>query len=127
MNPAKSLLALCVLLACSTVLAAEYHVAVRAADASDDNPGAADKPWRTLAKAAATAQAGDVVFHKSLFDELVTRLGPLNYHRIFILEPWLILGGVNKPETYGSGDCGTYLDLVAQTMRQVCPPTEDVP
>jgi len=72
MNPAKSLLALCVLLACSTILAAEYHVAVGAADASDDNPGAADKPWRTLAKAAATAQAGDVVFiHAGRYAESV--------------------------------------------------------
>ena len=31
------------------------------ATASDDGPGSKDKPWKTLAKAAATAKAGDVV------------------------------------------------------------------
>jgi len=44
--------------------AATYYVAQRDAAASDDNPGTEAMPWKTLGKAAQTAQAGDVVWIK---------------------------------------------------------------
>ncbi|MGD0094051.1 MAG: right-handed parallel beta-helix repeat-containing protein [Planctomycetota bacterium] len=72
MNLPKSLLALSAVLAGAVAAAAEYHVACGAANASDDNAGAANQPWRTLAKAAATAQAGDVVLiHAGRYAESV--------------------------------------------------------
>jgi len=43
------------LLASVVSQAEEYHVAASAANASDDNPGTADKPWRTIGKAGLTA------------------------------------------------------------------------
>ncbi len=53
--------------------AAEYHVAATQPAASDDNPGTAAKPWKTIAKAAATAQAGDtVLIHAGWYAESVT-------------------------------------------------------
>ena len=50
--------------------AAEYHVAATQPAASDDNPGTVAKPWKTFAKAAATAQAGDtVLIHAGTYAE----------------------------------------------------------
>jgi hypothetical protein len=40
---------------------AEHAVAPLAAGASDDNPGTAEKPFKTLAKALAAAKGGDTV------------------------------------------------------------------
>ena len=52
--------------------AAEYHVAGGAAGAADTNPGTAGKPWKTIAKAAAVAQPGDVVLiHAGRYAESV--------------------------------------------------------
>ena len=42
--------------------AADYYVRPTAPGASDDGPGTAERPWKTIAKAAATVQAGDTVF-----------------------------------------------------------------
>jgi hypothetical protein len=56
------------------------------------------------------------VLRKPRFDELVSRLGPLRYHSAFILKPWPMLGGEDKIENYGSGDCRVYLDLVGQSL-----------
>ncbi|MBM4033827.1 MAG: DUF1565 domain-containing protein [Planctomycetes bacterium] len=67
-----SITAALLLLASSVSWADEYHVAAGAANASDDNPGTADKPWRTLSKAASTARAGDVVLvHAGRYPETV--------------------------------------------------------
>jgi len=41
--------------------AATYEVAQQNPQASDDAPGTAERPWKTVAKAAETARAGDVV------------------------------------------------------------------
>lgn len=41
--------------------AAVYEVAQRHAQASDDGPGTPERPWKTVAKAAQTARAGDLV------------------------------------------------------------------
>ena len=45
----------------STGLAATYHVAQHAPNASDDNPGTQEQPWETISKAAKTMAAGDTV------------------------------------------------------------------
>jgi hypothetical protein len=42
-----------------------YYVAKGAANASDSNPGTADQPWRTLAKATSAAMPGDTVYVKA--------------------------------------------------------------
>ena len=57
------------------------------------------------------------VLRKPRFEELVTRHGPLRYHGVFILKPWLMLGGQDKIENYGPGDCRVYLDLVGQSCK----------
>jgi hypothetical protein len=58
--------------ACGAIHAAEYHVATAAPSAADSNPGTLAQPWKTIAKAAATAQAGDTVFiHAGTYPEAV--------------------------------------------------------
>ncbi len=53
----------------------EFHVAAEDSAADDDNPGTADKPWKTIQKAAETLQAGDtVVIHNGTYRELVRPL-----------------------------------------------------
>lgn len=42
--------------------AADYYVAGQDANAADTSPGTLKQPWKTLAKAAATAKAGDTVW-----------------------------------------------------------------
>ena len=54
--------------------AAVYHVDQRAADAADDNPGTAEAPWKTLARAgtATELQPGDTVLvHSGVYREHV--------------------------------------------------------
>lgn len=50
-----------------------------------------------------------------LVDELVERWGPLRYGIVFILVPWLMLGGEPLPENFETGDVAVYVDLVGQT------------
>jgi hypothetical protein len=59
------------------------------------------------------------VLVKPRVDDLIHRLGPLTYHQCYILKPWLILGGVDRPENYDVGHCGVYIDLVGQTLTQL--------
>jgi hypothetical protein len=55
-----------------SVHAATYEVAQRNPHASDDGPGSADQPWKTLAQAAEKVRAGDlVVIHGGLYREQV--------------------------------------------------------
>ena len=62
-----------VLLAAGVPQATEYHVWPTSPGASDDGPGTAGKPWKTLAKAAAGVQAGDtVLIHAGVYPEAVT-------------------------------------------------------
>lgn len=54
------------------VAAKVYHVARGHPRASDDNPGTAQRPWKTIGKAAALAQPGDrVVVHAGTYREWV--------------------------------------------------------
>jgi hypothetical protein len=49
-----------------------YHVAQNNPQANDENPGTADRPWRTIGKAATTLQAGErVIVHHSVYREWV--------------------------------------------------------
>jgi len=49
-----------------------YHVAQNNPQANDDNPGTADRPWRTIGKAATTLQAGErVIVHHGVYREWV--------------------------------------------------------
>jgi hypothetical protein len=56
------LLALFVTMPHGSARAAEYVVDQKHALASDDNPGTAERPWLTIAKAAQAVQPGDTVF-----------------------------------------------------------------
>ena len=49
-----------------------YHVAQGDSQSSDENPGTADRPWRTIGKAAATLQPGErVIVHRGVYREWV--------------------------------------------------------
>jgi len=47
------------------VHSATYYVAQGAPNASDENPGSVEKPWKTLTHAAEMAQEGDTVYIKA--------------------------------------------------------------
>jgi hypothetical protein len=50
-----------------------YHVAQRAANASDDNPGTQAAPWKTISKAAVVLQPGQrVIVHEGVYREWVS-------------------------------------------------------
>jgi len=50
--------------------AATYHVAQGNPTASDDDPGTAEAPWKTVGKAAQTLEAGDrVIVHEGVYRE----------------------------------------------------------
>jgi hypothetical protein len=52
--------------------AGTWHVAGSRAEASDDNPGTAQKPWKTISKAAAILEPGDtVMIHGGTYREYV--------------------------------------------------------
>src|SRR5512139_768928 len=52
--------------------AATYEVAQRHPQASDDAPGTGEQPWKSIAKAAEKARAGDVVMiHGGVYRERV--------------------------------------------------------
>jgi hypothetical protein len=56
------------------------------------------------------------VLRRSQFDPVVAAHGPLAYSEVYILEPWLMLGGREEVANYKKGKVETYLDLVAQTL-----------
>ncbi len=61
------------LLAAASALAADYHVATGHPAAADTNPGTAERPWKTLSRAASAVKPGDTVFvHPGLYPETVT-------------------------------------------------------
>lgn len=64
-----------------------YEVAQRQAQASDDGPGTLQRPWKTVAKAAQTAKAGDLVLIRDgVYRERVvaaqngTQEAPIRFH-----------------------------------------------
>jgi len=59
------------------------------------------------------------LLRKPRFDELVRLKRPLKYHDAFILEPWPMLGGEDRPENYDIGNCAVYIDLVGQACRNI--------
>jgi len=69
-----------------SALAATYHVAQRSPQASDDEPGTIERPWRSISKAAEASQPGDtVVIHAGVYREQVqpgrsgTASAPISY------------------------------------------------
>lgn len=52
------------------------------------------------------------VLRKPLFDSLVRHHRTLQYHEVFILEPWQMLGGEERVEDFVIGQCAVYLELV---------------
>jgi hypothetical protein len=66
----QKLIFLCILLFQSLCIGAqEYHVSTRG---NDNNPGTLEKPFKTISKAAAIAQAGDVItVHEGIYRERV--------------------------------------------------------
>ena len=66
------------------------------------------------------ADAGVVrdVLRRDQFDRLVHLKRPLMYHEVFILEPWLMLGGSDSIKNYAIGKCPEYLGLVGQAHYQ---------
>ncbi|MBC7289459.1 MAG: hypothetical protein H5T86_15735, partial [Armatimonadetes bacterium] len=53
-------------------VAAVYHVAQNHPAASDGNPGTAERPWKTISRAAAAMEAGDrVIVHAGVYREHV--------------------------------------------------------
>lgn len=60
-----------------TAHAATYHVAQENAVASDENPGSAGLPWRTIQHAAETLTAGDtVIVHAGVYRETAAAFAP---------------------------------------------------
>ena len=69
-----------------SVFAATYHVSQRPPDASDAGPGTAERPWKTVSKAAEVMEPGDVVvIHAGVYREHVrpgrngTASAPITY------------------------------------------------
>ena len=52
------------------------------------------------------------------FKKITSLFGYLKYGEAFILKPWILLGGTDKPENYVIGNLSTYLDLVSQTLNK---------
>lgn len=59
------------------------------------------------------------VMWEERIDQLIHQMRPLRYKEAFILEPWIMLGGEEKIENYGVGDCEVYLDLVGRTFKKI--------
>jgi len=58
------------------------------------------------------------VLRKERFCELSRLKRSLRYHEVFLLQPWLMLGGQDKLENYNIGECNVYLDLVGQSHHR---------
>ncbi len=56
------------------------------------------------------------VLRRSQFDRLVAAHGRLAYSEVFVLEPWLMLGGTEEVANYKKGRVDVYVDLVGQTL-----------
>jgi len=59
----------------------------------------------------------EAVLKESKFQQLVQLKGALQYGQCFILEPWQMLGGVDKLENYSIGQSAVFIDLVGQTHQ----------
>jgi len=72
LNNRAALALIVVLLVSATASAETYHVAQQHPNASDDNPGSAAAPWKTISKAAERLGPGDtVVIHAGIYREHV--------------------------------------------------------
>jgi hypothetical protein len=58
------------------------------------------------------------VLRRSQFGRVVAAHGPLAYSKVYILEPWLMLGGADEIANYKKGKVDVYLDLVGQTLSK---------
>ncbi len=72
MRMRRAAIAAAMLLCLTACQAAVYHVAQRHPAASDENPGTAERPFKTISKAAQIAHPGDrIIVHEGLYREYV--------------------------------------------------------
>ena len=81
--------------------AAVYDVAQRVPNASDEGPGSAERPWKTIAPAARQAGAGDVVrIHDGIYRERVVIKNSGTAQVPIVLEAapgaWVVLSGADR-------------------------------
>jgi hypothetical protein len=56
------------------------------------------------------------VLRRLHFKLVVSVHGPLTFSEVFILQPWLMLGGTEEVASYKKGKVEAYLELVGQTL-----------
>jgi hypothetical protein len=59
------------------------------------------------------------VLHSDLFILVKSRVEALSYGECYIAEPWIMLGGSGKVETYSRGNIVVYLSLIGQAVHQL--------
>jgi hypothetical protein len=64
-------------------------------------------------------EIGTEVLQQEKFARLRARNRELRYHEVFILNPWLMFGGVDDDPNHMIGDCAVYLDLVGHARGNV--------
>jgi hypothetical protein len=111
------------LLLANPVWATMYYVAT---NGSDNNPGTLSAPWRSLAKAAATLNAGDIAYFRAgVYAGTVTlnRSGnagaPITYQS-YPGETAIIDGNMNGITVYINGAYNTFRDLEVRNCGNDC-------
>lgn len=64
------------------------------------------------------AAARTELLREDLFKKLEARLGRIRYGECYIAEPWAMLGGDERPESFMRGDLEVYLTLTASAIKQ---------
>ncbi len=104
------------------IQAARFEVAQRHPQASDDGPGTAERPWKTVTKAAASVGPGDiVVIRGGVYRErvVVKADGTASQPIGFAAAPgeWVVLTGADRLTGWASVPGGTPASTVAWTHR----------
>lgn len=60
----------------------------------------------------------NILLHEKKFNKVCSNIGYLKYNEVYILVPWIMLGGYDKIENYTVGNLFVYLDLVSQTLMK---------
>lgn len=60
----------------------------------------------------------NILLHEKKFNKVCSNIGYLKYNEVYILVPWIMLGGYDKIENYTVGNLFVYLDLVFQTLMK---------
>ena len=97
-----------VVLTVASISTNSYFVAKNAANASDTNPGTEAAPWKTLAKAGATAKGGDTVYVKA--GTYYETLRPQNSGTAGNLISFKAYPGDECKGTYSKSDCRVIID-----------------